>query len=619
MTRQFDVAYSFAGEQRDDVVRLDAALQAHFPVARLFYDRRHEAALAGADLDAKLCTIYREQAELVVVLISANYARKNWTNAEGRAIRDLILQQEGERVVLLRFDHTPVRPIPDTAHFVDWHVTPLEQIVAHIVERHARIIADPPGPTDTRTPPLTRPRCKEFTTIGTLFKGREEAMARLRESLRKETAHATAIVAHQTIHGEGGVGKSRLAIEFGLAHRTEYSALLFVQADSPAALQANLANLAGPLVLNLPLPPDADINVKLAAVLRWLDTHPGWFLILDNVDTEEAARAVEDELARLRAGHVVITSRVSAWSEAVTPLELDVLDENDAVAFLLEATAPHGTQGRSLRDDDEVHARLLARDVDGLALALEQSAAYIRTTGTTIEKYRARWAAFDEKVRGWHDERLIKYPRSVATTWNASFDALPDGAATLLRVCSLMAHAPVPVELLEHATADLDEALAPLLRFSLARREGDDVRVHRLIQEVVERRMRDEERMSVLLIAGHAMNEIIPEESPHTNIASWPLWERLALHVPTLVEEMKTEEFGSIGRILNEFGQYLGTQARNAEAEPLMRRFVDIVETSYGNDHPNVAIRLNNLAICCETQTGSTTPSCFQNGNLKSS
>jgi tetratricopeptide (TPR) repeat protein len=36
---------------------------------------------------------------------------------------------------------------------------------------------------------------------------------------------------------------------------------------------------------------------------------------------------------------------------------------------------------------------------------------------------------------------------------------------------------------------------------------------------------------------------------------------------------------------------------RLAEAEPMMRRALAIDETSYGPDHPNVAIRLYNLAL----------------------
>ncbi len=43
-------------------------------------------------------------------------------------------------------------------------------------------------------------------------------------------------------------------------------------------------------------------------------------------------------------------------------------------------------------------------------------------------------------------------------------------------------------------------------------------------------------------------------------------------------------------------GQLLQATNRLAEAEPLMRRALAIDETSFGPDHPNVAIRLNNLA-----------------------
>ena len=42
--------------------------------------------------------------------------------------------------------------------------------------------------------------------------------------------------------------------------------------------------------------------------------------------------------------------------------------------------------------------------------------------------------------------------------------------------------------------------------------------------------------------------------------------------------------------------QLLQDTNRLAEAEPLMRRALAIDEKSYGNDHPDVAVRLNNLA-----------------------
>ena len=47
---------------------------------------------------------------------------------------------------------------------------------------------------------------------------------------------------------------------------------------------------------------------------------------------------------------------------------------------------------------------------------------------------------------------------------------------------------------------------------------------------------------------------------------------------------------------LNNLAQLLQATNRLAEAEPLMRRALAIDETSFGPDHPKVAIRLNNLA-----------------------
>src|SRR5207249_2406570 len=102
----------------------------------------------------------------------------------------------------------------------------------------------------------------------------------------------------------------------------------------------------------------------------------GWLLLLDNVDTQEAADAVTAQLQHLHGGHVLITSRIARWGTLVEPLELDVLAVDDAVAYLLEAAYL-----RERIAGEESDARLLAGDVDGLALALTQAAGF-------IDKYR---------------------------------------------------------------------------------------------------------------------------------------------------------------------------------------------------------------------------------------
>jgi tetratricopeptide (TPR) repeat protein len=52
----------------------------------------------------------------------------------------------------------------------------------------------------------------------------------------------------------------------------------------------------------------------------------------------------------------------------------------------------------------------------------------------------------------------------------------------------------------------------------------------------------------------------------------------------------------NVAIVLNNLAQLLQATNRLAEAEPLMRRALAIDEASFGAEHPNLAIRLNNLA-----------------------
>lgn len=176
-----------------------------------------------------------------------------------------------------------------------------------------------------------------YTSLGSLFKGRDTFLAELRQHL---TAEAPVVIrGKRTIHGMGGVGKTRAAIEYAWKHSDDYNALLFISADTPEALRSNLAALCGPLVLNLPEQDDKEQATQVEAALRWLRLLPGWFLIIDNVDTDETAEETKALLAKLTTGHVVITSRISDWTGHVKSLDLDVLSDTASIEFLDERTA----------------------------------------------------------------------------------------------------------------------------------------------------------------------------------------------------------------------------------------------------------------------------------------
>ncbi|MFN7804989.1 MAG: DUF4062 domain-containing protein, partial [Planctomycetaceae bacterium] len=76
-------------------------------------------------------------------------------------------------------------------------------------------------PKSSWQPPFIVP----FRSLGTLFKGREEVLTKLHEQLQSNASRTSAVT--QLVHGLGGVGKSRLAIEYAYRYANEYCAVLF--------------------------------------------------------------------------------------------------------------------------------------------------------------------------------------------------------------------------------------------------------------------------------------------------------------------------------------------------------------------------------------------------------
>jgi tetratricopeptide (TPR) repeat protein len=411
-------------------------------------------------------------------------------------------------------------------------------------------------------------------SIGALFKGRDQLMDDLHRSLGRAAAGAASVVSN-AVYGLGGIGKTRLAVEYAWRHADDYSALLFVVANTPDDLRRNLAALAGPTVLNLAEQSVADEEVRVAAVLRWLQDHPGWLLIIDNVDTEEAAAAVENTLPNLRGGHVLITSRLAEWSGSVERLNVDLLPEGAAHAFLLERTA----KDRRKAPDDKAQARMLARELGYLALALEQAGAYINHHRLSFTQYLAQWHANRDKVSSWFDERVMRYSRSVAATWQTSVNRLGKPARRLLERLSWLAPEPIPESLLEIAVPDenvapIDQsaALAELEGYSLVTRSRDTAAftIHRLVQDVT-RRSLGNETSTVLGSTLAWMDRAFQGNTDDLRLRS--KLGMLAPHVRTVTDQPDAAEiFEGTPRLLIMLGDFLHNRAPAAEVEPFYRR-----------------------------------------------
>jgi tetratricopeptide (TPR) repeat protein len=437
-----------------------------------------------------------------------------------------------------------------------------------------------------------RPANLPYVSLGSLFKGRDDFLTDLHGRL---AGHSATLIKGHAIHGLGGVGKTRAAVEYAWRYRSHYTALFFVSADSPETLDAKLAGLCHTDVLNLPAKGLTDQNEQKAAVLTWLYTHPGWLLILDNADTEDALTAVDQLLPRLAGGHVLITSRKTDYAGGIDAVALDVLADADAASFLLERTADH----RTLAPDDDVRALELARELGGLALALEQAAAHIRKVRLSFAGYIHLWHTNTAAALHWYNARTMHYPRSLAVTYQTSIDQLSEPAKEFFRVLSWLAPDPIPFVALDgdQAPTDARALLAELENLSLARRDAADsaFTVHRLVQEITRQQQSSQVSPPALIIALGWLDGLIVQEA--FDFSTWPKLEPLVPHAhAAALKGLECNIPTPTARLLNLTANLYHTKAQYSVAEPLYRMALALREGILGRNHPDLARVLNDLA-----------------------
>jgi len=167
------------------------------------------------------------------------------------------------------------------------------------------------------------------------------------------------LVPTAALYGMGGVGKTQLALAYAQRYRADYELGWWVPAETELGLVTALADLGADLGLSAELPP-----AELAAGTRdALGGLSGWLLIFDNAPDPAA---VAEYLPGAGGGHVLVTSRDSAWQGIADPVPVDLLPQQEAVGLLLRRSG----------DPDQQAAARLAEALGRLPLALEQAAAY---------------------------------------------------------------------------------------------------------------------------------------------------------------------------------------------------------------------------------------------------
>ena len=415
----------------------------------------------------------------------------------------------------------------------------------------------------------------------TLLAGREELLAGLDARLTAGLATGPRVVA---LHGLGGAGKTSVAVEYAHRHLAEVGLAWQFPAEAPAVLLAEFARLAAQLGAREVVDardPVASVHAVLAAFAA------GWLVVFDNAPGQEAVQRFLPPTGR---GRVLITTQSAVWPPGQA-VEVPVLDIAVAAGFLVNRTG----------DADERAAQELAGELGGLPLALEQAAAYIQATGTTLAGYLSvfRDRQADLLARG----QAAGHPADVATTLGLALSRLEEqapAAACLLRLLAFVAPEPVPLTLLlsdAQVAGELvpgvaatvgpllgdpvaaGDAIAALRRYSLVSPAGDGlVLVHRLVQAITRAQLPAEAAGQWEQAAAALIEAAIPADPKLP--ATWVVCAVLLPHARAVLDPTSS----GIWHIV----QYLAYSGSYSAARDLSQLIADARTDSdaYGPEHP---------------------------------
>lgn len=130
---KYQVALSFAGEQRDYVERVSRELS-KLGVTH-FYDNDNQSILWGKNLTKYLDEIYFQKSRFVVAFISKQYREKIWTKWEMASAQDRALRQTDEYLLPVYFDDVRLPGLIGSLGHIDAHTTSPEALATLIYEK----------------------------------------------------------------------------------------------------------------------------------------------------------------------------------------------------------------------------------------------------------------------------------------------------------------------------------------------------------------------------------------------------------------------------------------------------------------------------------------------------
>ncbi|KAH8197158.1 hypothetical protein TruAng_008687 [Truncatella angustata] len=454
------------------------------------------------------------------------------------------------------------------------------------------------------------------------FVAREEEIAEMRTRLHSDGSRRSVI-----LHGLGGIGKTQLAVAYTKRYRDEYSAIFWFNIKDEAAIQQSFTKVARQILQQHPHADrlstlDLQQNHEVVeAVTTWFSL-PGntrWLLVYDNYDNPRLAGRQDDTtiditrfLPQAYQGSVIITTRSSQVSIG-NQIRLKKLDSIDKSLQILSTTS-----GRYDLQDN-VHARNLAKELDGLPLALATAGAYLRRVSISfadyLRLYKDSWArlhASTPSLGSYQD-------RTLCSTWQLSYDQIQGQnrlAAHLLQWWAYFDNEDIWFKLLQpedqngpawiYDLADeleFNSALGTLYDYGLAETHistdkslgSTGYSIHACVHSWTINVLNEDWDVDLAKLALECVAARVPSQD---ELQFWALQRRLLSHATKCGAGVRDSNKGIEWALCN-LGNLYSDQGKMQEAEDMYLRALRGYEKekAWGPDHTSTLDTVNNLGI----------------------
>jgi hypothetical protein len=323
-----------------------------------------------------------------------------------------------------------------------------------------------------------------------------------------------------SVHGLGGIGKTELAKYYYLHPYRSYTLRAWFNAEDKELLYSQYVDLAKFAKANklakakdIELKEEMHIQEQAGQVKNWLERQKDCLLVYNNV---QDANQLEGLLPKRKKHHILITSRNEVDWFAHQKLDIDVMEEDEAIALIGKIT---GCQKENVRIKE------LVNTLNYLPLALAQAGAYIQGKKTSIEDYLDLYRKDPSSVMNDTDLPLNPKHELVWVTFDRDFEALRKecpSALVTLKQASWLGTSVIPELLLKTMLQDTSGKSVDFLwgvvkrhigRYSLMRIDTEEhqLSMHRLLQGILRDQQDGSERKKILNQIALSIKSIYPK------------------------------------------------------------------------------------------------------------